>query len=71
MGYLVFPHVRIQAANMLSASFLVGGPPVFTAYGLREALCSYLDGGAKVMGMTLIHYNREALGQSFYGVLSP
>lgn len=30
MSYLVFPRVRVQAANMLSASFLMGG-----AAGLR------------------------------------
>ncbi len=68
MSYLVFPRVRVQAANMLSASFLMGGPPVFAAYGLGEALCFHLGGGAKVTGMALIHHNREALGQSFYGV---
>ena len=56
---------------MLSASFLMGGPPVFAAYGLGEALCFHLGGGAKVTGMALIHHNREALGQSFYGVFSP
>ena len=39
MSYLVFPRVRVQAANMLAASFLMGGPPVFAAYGLGEALC--------------------------------
>ena len=71
MSYLVFPRVRVQAANMLSASFLMGGPPVFAAYGLGEALCFHLGGGAKVTGMSLIHHNREALGQSFYGVFSP
>ena len=71
MSYLVFPRVRVQAANMLSASFLMGGPPVFAAYGLGEALCLHLGGGAKVTGMALIHHNREALGQSFYGVFSP
>lgn len=71
MNYLVFPRVRVQAANMLSASFLMGGPPVFAAYGLGEALCFHLGGGAKVTGMALIHHNREALGQSFYGVFSP
>lgn len=71
MSYLVFPRVRVQAANMLSASFLMGGPPVFAAYGLGEALCFHLGGGAKVTGMALIHHNREALGQSFYGVFSP
>ena len=71
MSYLVFPRVRVQAANMLSASFLMGGPPVFAAYGLGEALCFHLGGGAKVAGMALIHHNREALGQSFYGVFSP
>ena len=71
MSYLVFPRVRVQAANMLSASFLLGGPPVFAAYGLGEALCFHLGGGAKVTGMALIHHNREALGQSFYGVFSP
>ena len=69
MSYLVFPRVRVQAANMLSASFLMGGPPVFA--GLGEALCFHLGGGAKVTGMALIHHNREALGQSFYGVFSP
>lgn len=67
MSYLVFPRVRVQAANMLAASFLMGGPPVFAAYGLGEALCFHLGGGAKVTGMALIHHNREALGQSFYG----
>ena len=71
MSYLVFPRVRVQAANMLSASFLMGGPPVFAAYGLGEALCFHLGGGAKVTGMALIHHHREALGQSFYGVFSP
>lgn len=71
MSYLVFPRVRVQAANMLSASFLMGGPPVFASYGLGEALCFHLGGGAKVTGMALIHHNREALGQSFYGVFSP
>ena len=71
MSYLVFPRVRVQAANMLSASFLMGGPPVFAAYGLGEALCFHLGGGAKGTGMALIHHNREALGQSFYGVFSP
>ncbi|MFQ8738368.1 MAG: CRISPR-associated protein Csy2 [Bilophila wadsworthia] len=71
MSYLVFPRVRVQAANMLAASFLMGGPPVFAAYGLGEALCFHLGGGAKVTGMALIHHNREALGQSFYGVFSP
>ena len=71
MSYLVFPRVRVQAANMLSASFLMGGPPVFAAYGLGEALCFHVGGGAKVTGMALIHHNREALGQSFYGVFSP
>ena len=71
MSYLVFPRVRVQAANMLSASFLMGGPPVFAAYGLGEALCFHLGGGAKVTGMALIHHNREALGQSFNGVFSP
>ena len=71
MSYLVFPRVRVQAANMLSASFLMGGPPVFAAYGLGEALCFHRGGGAKVTGMALIHHNREALGQSFYGVFSP
>ena len=71
MSYLVFPRVRVQAANMLSASFLMGGPPVFAAYGLGEALCFHLGGGAKVTGMALIHHNREALGHSFYGVFSP
>ena len=71
MSYLVFPRVRVQAANMLSASFLMGGPPVFAAYGLGEALCFHLGGGAKVTGMALIHHNREALGLSFYGVFSP
>ena len=65
MSYLVFPRVRVQAANMLAASFLMGGPPVFAAYGLGEALCFHLGGGAKVTGMALIHHNREALGQSF------
>ena len=49
----------------------MGGPPVFAAYGLGEALCFHLGGGAKVTGMALIHHNREALGQSFYGVFSP
>lgn len=71
MTYLVFPRVRVQAANMLAASFLMGGPPVFAAYGLGEALCFHLGGGAKVTGMALIHHDREALGQSFYGVFSP
>ena len=71
MSYLVFPRVRVQAANLLTASFLMGGPPVFAAYGLGEALCFHLGGGAKVTGMALIHHNREALGQSFYGVFSP
>ena len=71
MSYLVFPRVRVQAANMLSASFLMGGPPVFAAYGLGEALCFHLGGGAKVTGMALIRHHREALGQSFYGVVSP
>ena len=71
MSYLVFPRVRVQAANMLAASVLMGGPPVFAAYGLGEALCFHLGGGAKVTGMALIHHNREALGQSFYGVFSP
>ncbi|MFQ8889711.1 MAG: hypothetical protein ACLR7Z_16550 [Bilophila wadsworthia] len=50
MSYLVFPRVRVQAANMLSASFLMGGPPVFAAYGLGEALCSS-GWRAKVTGM--------------------
>ena len=71
MSYLVFPRVRVQAATMLAAAFLMGGPPVFAAYGLGEALCFHLGGGAKVTGMALIHHNREALGQSFYGVFSP
>lgn len=71
MSYVVFPHVRAQAANMLAASFLVGGPPVFAAYGLGEALCHHLGGGAKVTGAALIHHDREALGQTFYGVFSP
>ena len=53
MSYLVFPRVRVQAANMLSASFLMGGPPVFAAYGLGEALCFHLGGGAKVTGMAI------------------
>lgn len=70
MSYLVFPRVRVQAANMLAASFLTGGPPVFAAYGLGEALCFHLGGGAKVTGMALIHHNREALGE-FGGVFSP
>ncbi|WP_308774656.1 hypothetical protein [uncultured Bilophila sp.] len=58
MSYLIFPRMRVQAANMLSASFLMGGPPVFAAYGLGEALCFHLGGGAKVTGMALIHHNR-------------
>lgn len=71
MRYLVFPRVRVQTANMLAASFLVGGPPVFAAYGLGQALCFHLGGGARVTGMALIHHNREPLGQAFYGVFSP
>ena len=47
MSYLVFPRVRVQAANMLAASFLMGGPPVFAAYGLGEALCFHLGEGLK------------------------
>ncbi len=35
MSYLVFPRVRVQAANMLAASFLMGGPP--TASEKRSA----------------------------------
>ncbi len=71
MTYLLFPHVRVQAANMVSASFLLGGPPIFAAYGLGEALCYRLGGGAKVTGMMFVHHDREALGQTFYGAFSP
>ena len=65
MSYLVFPRVRVQAANMLSASFLMGGPPVFAAYGLGEALCFHLGGGAKVTGMALIHHKPRGAGAIF------
>ena len=41
MSYLVFPRVRVQAANMLSASFLMGGPPVF----LRPRRSALLSSG--------------------------
>ncbi len=71
MSYLVFPRVRVQTANMIGASFLIGGPPLFAAYGLGEALCHHLGGGARVRGVALVHHDREALGQSFYGVFSP
>lgn len=71
MSYILFPHVRVQAANMLGASFLIGGPPLFAAYGLGEALCHRLGGGARVTGMMFIHHDREALGQAFYGVFNP
>ena len=64
MSYLVFPRVRVQAANMLAASFLMGGPPVFAAYGLGEALCFHLGGGAKVTGIIDPPQPRGA-GQSF------
>ena len=65
MKYLVFPRIRVQAANMMSASFLMGGPPLCAAYGLGEALCHHVGGGAKVTGVAFIHHDREPLGQSF------
>lgn len=71
MKYLVVPRMRVQAANMMGASFLMGGPPLCAAYGFGEALCHHAGGGAKVTGVALIHHDREALGQSFYGVFSP
>lgn len=71
MKYLVFPRIRVQAANMMSASFLMGGPPLCAAYGLGEALCHHVGGGAKVTGVAFIHHDREPLGQSFFGVFSP
>ena len=63
MSYLVFPRVRVQAANMLSCSFLVGGPPIFAAYGLGEALCHHLGGKGRVQGVAFIHHHRQALGE--------
>ena len=71
MKYLVFPRMRVQAANMMGASFLMGGPPLCAAYGLGEALCHHAGGGAKVTGVALIHHDREALGQmaNFLGIL--
>ena len=72
MSYLVFPRVRVQAANMLSCSFLVGGPPIFAAYGLGEALCHHLGGKGRVSGLAFIHHHRQALGQSNkYGQFMP
>ncbi len=66
MSYILFPHVRVQAANMFGSSFLIGGPPVFAAYGLGEAMCHRLGGGARVTGMLFIHHDREALGEFHY-----
>ena len=31
MKYLVVPRMRVQAANMMGASFLMGGPPLCAA----------------------------------------
>lgn len=71
MSYLVFPQACVQCANIVGASFLIGGPPIFAAWGLGQALCFRLGGGAGVRGVALFHHGREELGERFYGVFSP
>ena len=41
MSYLVFPRVRVQAANMLSASFLMGGPLNENLFGSFREECTF------------------------------
>lgn len=71
MSYILFPHVRVQNANIATTSFLIGGAPIMAAYGLGCALCHALKGGARIGGVALIHHSRQDLGEKFYGKFHP
>ena len=69
MSYLLLPHLQVQTANTLHASFLAGGPPVMPAYFMAHALARKL-GNLKVRGVALIHHDRELAGEWFFGKFS-
>ena len=71
MSYLVIPQIRVQAANMLSASFLIGGPPVLTSFFFAHALARKIDRNTSVTGVAFIHHQMTPLGQVVYGRFHP
>ena len=63
--YLVIPQIRVQTANMLNASFLIGGPPVLTSFLFAHALAREEEEGNTVRGIVLVHHQTTPLGQFF------
>jgi CRISPR-associated protein Csy2 len=70
MTFLLIPHLRVQAANIQNASFLLGGPPVLPAYLFAHALGRKVNFQAPKVA--LIHHYIQPKGQvDTYGIFYP
>lgn len=61
MSYLVMPHLKIQAANVHTAGWLLGGPPVMASVLFGHALAR--DLACTVAGVALVHHDQQLLGE--------
>lgn len=71
MSYLVIPRMRVQGANIVNASLLVGGPPVLAACFMAHALGRRLGEEVDVQAAALVVHQFTPLGETFYGVFNP
>lgn len=70
MTFLLIPHLRVQAANIQNASFILGGPPVLAAYFFAHALGRKVNFQASKVA--LIHHYIQPKGQvGAYGIFYP
>jgi CRISPR-associated protein Csy2 len=70
MTFLLIPHLRVQAANIQNASFLLGGPPVLAAYFFAHALGRKVNFQAPKVA--LVHHYIQPKGQvGAYGIFYP
>lgn len=61
MNYTLIPHMKVQAANIHSCGFMVGGAPLMAASLFAHAIARQLD--VPDEGIILIHHDRQELGK--------
>lgn len=71
IAYLTLARLRVQAANMYTTAFMLGGPPVLPAYFMAHALGRQLDMAANVRAVAFVVHHLTPLGEQFYGLFKP